>query len=211
MSIPSEYFIYINAAIIVLYIILAIIGYKKGFLYELLALVYSFASIFVSWLFSPVLASSIPIISLENASEELSLINKMINIEKLFNEAIYFVLIFLALKLFYIVLSLVFKKVNKVPVIGSFNKVFGIVIGILNATLITIVVSMLLTLPIISNGKEVINNTLFKYINTYTNKFVSIIIDNYDISSIEETYKDFDAEAIREQLKTWLIQSSDNE
>lgn len=211
MLIPNDYFLYINLVIIAIYFIFVIVGYKKGFMYEFLSLIYSIFSLFVSWLISPILANVFPIVSTKNVSNDLALLNKFIDIEKLINEAIYFVVIFVLLKLVYIVLSLIFKKVNKLPIIGSLNKILGVFLGIVNATLVTIILSTLLSIPVIKNGNDVKNNTLLKYINSYSNKFISIVIDNYDLSSIENQYKNFNADDIREQLKNWVITDKNNE
>lgn len=204
MNVPSNYFIFIDIFVVLIYLIFIIVGYKKGFLYELLSLVYTAGSLIVSWLLSPVLASIYPIIKLENSSAEIELLSKFVNLDAILNTIIYFVIIFLILKLFYFVLALIFKGMNKIPVIGKFNQILGSIVGILNATLITLTLSLLLTLPVIKNGSEIKNNTIFKYVSKYTDTIVTYVIDNVDLDHIKQEFDEFDVTKAREEFKNWL-------
>lgn len=211
MNISSDYFLYINIAIVLIYIFFIVIGYIKGFLFELVSLAYTFLSGVIAWLLSPVFAGIYPLIKIEESSAQIELLNKFINIDNVLNTAIYFVIIFLVLKLFYVVLAFVLKGINKIPVIGKFNQILGAIAGIINATLVSLVLSILLTLPIIKNGQEVKDNTIFKYIDVLTNKVLNSAINNMDIENIKDDFQELDAEKIREEFKNWLNIKNDGE
>lgn len=211
MNISSDYFLYINIAIVLIYIFFIVIGYIKGFLFELVSLAYTFLSGVIAWLLSPVFAGIYPLIKIEESSAQIELLNKFINIDNVLNTAIYFVIIFLVLKLFYVVLAFVLKGINKIPVIGKFNQILGAIAGIINATLISLVLSILLTLPIIKNGQEVKDKTIFKYIDVLTNKVLNSAINNMDIENIKDEFQELDAEKIREEFKNWLNIKNDGE
>lgn len=204
MNIPSVYFIYINILIGIIYLILIIIGYKKGFLFELVSFAFTIVAGLVSWFVSPVLASLYPIANLENLNKETELVSKIINLNALLNTAIYFILTFLVLKLFYFLLAILLKGMNKIPVIGKFNQLLGGIAGIFNATIITLVLSLLLSLPIFSNGNEVKNGTVFKYISNLTDKVLTILVDNVDLDNLKNKFENFDVNSARDDFKDWL-------
>ena len=144
MSVPQEYFIYINVFIAALYLVLIFIGYRKGFLYELISLVYTGLSLAAAWFVSPVLASLFPIIDLSTIGNgEYTMINTMFNLNSIVNTVVYFIIVFLVLKILYIFIALLVKSLNKIPVIGKFNQVLGGAVGVINGTLITLALSML--------------------------------------------------------------------
>ena len=204
MSIPNNCFIYINALIVLIYLIFIIIGYKKGFLFELISLIYTAVSIVISWFLAPVFAGMFPIVILSNMNVEAQLVSKLINIDVISNTVIYFVAIFFILRLFYFLISLLLKGMNKLPVIGKFNKILGGLFGIVNATFVTIMFSMLLNLPIIDNAVEVRNNTFFKYISEYSDTALSYIVENVDLDGIKAKFDSFDIDNARDDFKAWL-------
>ena len=204
MSIPNNCFIYINALIVLIYLTFIIIGYKKGFLFELISLIYTAVSIVISWFLAPVFAGMFPIVILSNMNVEAQLVSKLINIDAISNTVIYFVAIFFILRLFYFLISLLLKGMNKLPVIGKFNKILGGLFGIVNATFVTIIFSMLLNLPIIDNAVEVRNNTFFKYVSEYSNTALSYIVENVDLDGIKAKFDSFDVDNARDDFKAWL-------
>ena len=211
MSIPTNIFPFINIFIVILYIALIIIGYTKGFLFELLSLAYTLISLLIAWIISPVFANIYPIIKLENISNETQLMSKLVNLDAIVNTVLYFVIVFLVLKVFYWILAVVLKGMNKLPVIGTFNKLLGALFGVINATLITFMLSLLLSLPVIKNGNEVKNGTLFKYISNYSQVALNYVIENVDLDNIKKQFDNFDIDSARDEFKQWLELNSKNE
>lgn len=205
MKVSSDYFIYIDIAIALIYLLLIIIGYKKGFLYELISLLYTGISLLASWFLAPILASLYPIVNYEDhIVESMQTISKLIDLNPILNTAIYFVIVFLVLKLIYWILALLIKGINKIPVIGKFNQILGIFAGILNATIITLALSMLLSLPVIDNGKEIKDGTVFKYVDEYSQNVMNYFIENVDLNRFKHQFEDFDVDEARQSFKKWL-------
>lgn len=210
MIISEKYFIYINILIGIIYLLFIIVGYIKGLLYEIVSLIYTGFSILVAWFAAPVLASLYPLIKLEEINKEAGLINKFVNVDSIADFLIYFVIIFLALKLVYVLVSLIVKAFNKVPVLGKINKLLGGLFGIINATLVTLAISLLLNLPIFKNGNEIREKTYLKHISEVTSKINNTIIENINL----EDYivdSSFDVEGARQVLKTWLESLNNND
>lgn len=202
MLIPESYFIYISIFVIALYIVLMIIGYNKGFLFELVNMLYTILSIFIAWVVSPVLAKKFPLISIEKIDSQYSLLNTFFNLDNLLNNIAYFIITFLILKILYIFISLLTKSMNKIPVLGKLNKILGMFTGIFNATLITMALSMLLTLPLFKNGKDVREKTILKYVNKYSDQAISYIVDKITLNNIDGDI--LDVESYREEFLKWL-------
>lgn len=211
MNIPNNFFIFIDIFIAIIYFVFIIIGYKRGFLFELVSLLYSVISILISWFLAPILANVYPIINIDNLNKETELITKVFDLSTMINTLIYFVIVFLLLKLIYIVIAFILKGMNKIPVIGKFNQILGIFAGMFNATLITLSLSMLLTLPIIKNGEHIKNKTLFKYISNYSDKILNYIVENIDFDNIKLQFDNFDIDNARLEFKNWIESKNNNE
>ena len=209
MSVPENSYLYINLFILAIYVFLMIIGYMKGFLYQVINIIYTVLSLAVAWFVSPVLAELFPLISIETIDEQYKLLNSLFNLDRLLNTAAYFVIVFLLLKILYIFISLITKSLNKIPVLGKVNKVLGMIAGILNATIIVFALSMLLSLPLFKNGREVKENTVFKYIEKYTNNAISFIAEK--IVVYKGDLKDVDIDSYRKEFSDWLSSFGKNE
>lgn len=182
-----------------------IIGYSKGFLYELVNLLYTVASLALSYFASPVFANLFPIVDVGKIDEKYKALDTLLNLNKTINTVAYFLIIFLLLKLLYIFISLLLKSMNKIPVIGKFNQFLGAIFGFVNATLIVLAISMLLSLPVIKNGQQVKDNTILRYINHYSDEALAFVIEKLSTTSLKEDINDFDIDAYREEFKEWII------
>ncbi len=204
MVIPENCFIFVSGFIVVIYAAMIYMGYKKGLLYELISFLYTAASVLIAWFMSPVLASLFPFFDIGDIDEKYQMLNKIYDFNGLLNTIAYFVIIFLLLKLLYILISLLVKSLNKIPVIGSLNQLLGGIFGILHATIIVLALSLLLSLPIIKNGKQVREKTLFRYVGSISNEALSYLIDLISDSGLKENIGDLDINAYREQFKEWI-------
>ena len=204
MMIANEYFIFIDIFLIVLIALFVIVGCKKGFVYEIVSLICNIVSIFIAWFIAPVLAYEYPFIKLEVLSETAELVSKMMNLDIMLNICFYFLATYLLFKVILVVFSFILKSMNKLPIIGRFNKFFGGIVGLVNSFIVILALSMLLNLPIIKNGNEIKEQTLFKYVHETADKVMNVFIDNADLEAIKVKFKDLNIETARDDLKQWL-------
>lgn len=204
MVIPESYFIFISLFIVGLYIALMIIGYNKGFLYELVNLAYTALSLALAYFASPVLASMFPLFDIKNAAKDMSILVDLFNLNDILNIVAYFLIIFLLLKIIYIFISILVKSLNKIPVLGKLNKMLGSLFGIVNATIITLVISMLLSLPLFKNGNEIKEKTILKYINNLSQDVLSVVTQKVIENNLSDGIN-FDIDSYRQEFKEWLI------
>lgn len=199
MNISSDYFLYINIILVLIYIIFAIIGYKNGLMVQIIDLIFNFLAIFAAYFISPILASHFPLVTMEEIYTNL-------NINRIIDTLIYCVIVYVILRIFYIFIKPVFKSVSKVPLIGFLNKVGGFLLGIVNATFIMLALGLLLTTPLFSNGIEVKKGTFLKYTDKLCEKAIDISVKYINFDSFKETIDDFDINSAREEFNKWLIE-----
>lgn len=199
MNISSDYFLYINIILVLIYIIFAIIGYKNGLMVQMIDLIFNFLAIFAAYFISPILASHFPLVTMEEIYTKL-------NINRIIDTLIYCVIVYVILRIFYIFIKPVFKSVSKVPLIGFLNKVGGFLLGIVNATFIMLALGLLLTTPLFSNGIEVKKGTFLKYTDKLCEKAIDISVKYINFDSFKETIDDFDIDSAREEFNKWLFE-----
>ncbi len=205
MVIPQDYYIFISVFIGIVYLVMMIIGYRHGFLYELVSLLYTALAVLFAWFASPVLADLFPLFDITKLNQEYKLLNQVFDLNRMLNTAIFFLILFLILKLFYLIISIFLKTFNRIPVLGKFNQIFGAVLGILNATLVVLALSMLLSTPLVKNGDEVREKTILKHIRSYSDQALTYIVDRISDSNIKEKKDEFDIQDYREEFREWLI------
>lgn len=204
MTIPENFFTFISILIVAIYLAFILIGYHKGFLYELVNMIYTVLSLIVSWFASPVFAKVFPLIDLNKMSTETMMLNKLMNLNQTVNIIAYFLIIFLLLKVLYVFLSLILKSINKIPVLGNFNRSLGCLTGIFNATLVSLAICMLLGLPLFKNGKEAIDHSVLKYISAFSREALTFVSEKINSSGLSNGSNGFNIESYREEFQKWL-------
>ena len=194
MVISSAYFTYLNLALIILYLAFVVIGYKNGLILQIVDLVYNILALFIGYFLAPILASHFPIVKLDEVYMALKL-------NVLMDTLIYMIIVFILLKLLYLIIKPLFGFVSKIPLIGFINDVGGVLMGIVNATIVVLLFCMLLNTPLFKNGNEVKEKTYLKTINGLSYKALEFSMDHFDF---QKEFKDFDIDKTRMAFDKWL-------
>ena len=194
MVISSAYFTYLNLALIVLYLAFVVIGYKNGLILQIVDLVYNILALFIGYFLAPILASHFPIVKLDEVYMALKL-------NVLMDTLIYMIIVFILLKLLYLIIKPLFGFVSKIPLIGFVNDIGGALMGIVNATIVVLLFCMLLNTPLFKNGNEVKEKTYLKTINGLSYKALEFSMDHFDF---QKEFKDFDIDKTRMAFDKWL-------
>lgn len=194
MVISSAYFTYLNLALIILYLAFIVIGYKNGLILQIIDLVYNILALFIGYFLAPILASHFPIVKLDEVYMALKL-----NI--LMDTLIYMIIVFILLKLLYLIIKPLFGFVSKIPLIGFVNDIGGALMGIVNATIVVLLFCMLLNTPLFKNGNEIKEKTYLKTINGLSYKALEYSMDHF---KFENEFKDFDIDKTRMAFDKWL-------
>ena len=194
MVISSAYFTYLNLALIILYLAFVVIGYKNGLILQIVDLVYNILALFIGYFLAPILASHFPIVKLDEVYMALKL-------NVLMDTLIYMIIVFILLKLLYLIIKPLFGFVSKIPLIGFVNDIGGALMGIVNATIVVLLFCMLLNTPLFINGNEVKEKTYLKTINGLSYKALEFSMDHF---KFENEFKDFDIDKTRMAFDKWL-------
>ena len=194
MVISSAYFTYLNLALIILYLAFIVIGYKNGLILQIVDLVYNILALFIGYFLAPILASHFPIVKLDEVYMGLKL-------NVLMDTLIYMIIVFILLKLLYLIIKPLFGFVSKIPLIGFVNDIGGALMGIVNATIVVLLFCMLLNTPLFKNGNEVKEKTYLKTINGLSYKALEYSMDHF---KFENEFKDFDIDKTRMAFDKWL-------
>ncbi len=194
MVISSAYFTYLNLVLIILYLAFVVIGYKNGLILQIVDLVYNILALFIGYFLAPILASHFPIVKLDEVYMALKL-------NVLMDTLIYMIIVFILLKLLYLIIKPLFGFVSKIPLIGFVNDIGGALMGIVNATIVVLLFCMLLNTPLFKNGNEVKEKTYLKTINGLSYKALEFSMDHFDF---QNEFKDFDIDKTRMAFDKWL-------
>ncbi len=197
MVISSSYFIYVNLVLLILYLTSLIVGYKNGLILQIVDLIFNIVALFVAYFISPILASHFPLVKLDEVYMAL-------NLNTLIDMLIYIVIVFLILKIIYILIKPLFASVSKIPLVGFVNRIGGVLVGIINATIIVLLFCMLLNTPIFKNGQDIKNGTYLKVVNNLSYKALEFSMDHINIDLISKEIKDFNIDESRTAFEKWL-------
>lgn len=160
-EIPFDYLMFVNAILILLFVVVLYRGYKEGMMLQVVNLVNTFVAGVVAWLFSDVFANMYQFMSYSKTG--LDSIDKFLSMH--INRLIWFVVLFIAIRLLMMVLKPIAAVISKMPLIKQVNSVLGALFSIVTYFIYLLLLIYFLSLPIIKNGTDVIRNSFLKNVN----------------------------------------------
>ena len=193
----------INVAVLAIYIICLIVAYKNGFLYEALGLVINIVILGAAYFISPLLAKQFSLINIDYSTYPIA---EIFDLNYLLNCVLWFFIAAVVLSIAGSIVKHLFKSVSDIPFLGFMNRILGLVIGFVNATVIALLISVFLSFPFISNGRQIKEDSILSYVNIITDKAINYATENIDLEKFARTVEDFDITTAREDLNKWLIE-----
>ena len=193
----------INVAVLAIYIICLIVAYKNGFLYEALGLVINIVILGAAYFISPLLAKQFSLINIDYSTYPIA---EIFDLNYLLNCVLWFFIAAVVLSIAGFIVKHLFKSVSDIPVLGFMNRILGLVIGFVNATVIALLISVFLSFPFISNGRQIKEDSILSYVNIITDKAINYATENMALEKFARTVEDFDIITAREDLNKWLIE-----
>lgn len=178
MKIPESYIPLINIGLVVWLLIAIIMGYKKGFLWQLVRLLGLLVCVAVSWIVAPGLAKLINLFPKAWAPFANTSVG-MIVYERI-NFLCWFIVVILIGLIILMIIGPLFKALTELPFLKQANGILGALLGIIRTFIFFMVVTYLLNSALIKNGKDIIEKSWVKYINMATDKVVAIISNSFD-------------------------------
>lgn len=205
-TIPTSMYLVVNVIIILIAILCAYIGYREGLVSAIINLVGSIAAIYVAWLIAPILSGFVNIVprSLAPLQDNTLMASAAY---QFVNEAAWFIIAFIILKIIVFLLSMIAKDIHKIPGFHLISGITGAIFETALAIVWVLVICVVLSLPIFTNGTDVINNTWLGDIRSFVGNISEEYVEPFMNS---DAFNEFieDAENIpdeqREIIRQWL-------
>lgn len=169
MTLQTSWIVWITPILMVWLGLTIFIGYKRGFLIQLYNLLALFAAVLFAWTLSEPFAKVFTIFKPDfdffnqTAIEELVLIRV--------NSAIWFVILYIGISLLIMLGRPLIKAIGKIPGLKTINSFFGAVFSVIGWYVTVLILILLLSTPLITNGQQVIEESGLKYIKEYSSLF----------------------------------------
>jgi uncharacterized membrane protein required for colicin V production len=179
MTFPISWIIWITPILIVWLVLTVFIGYKRGFLIQLYNLLAIFAAVLFAWVLSEPFAKVFTIFRPEFDFFNQPAIEDLILIK--INTAVWFVILYIAISLLIMLGRPLVKAVGKIPGLKTINSMFGAVFSLIGWYVTVLILILLLSTPLVTNGQTVIEESALNDIKQY-----STIFFDYANQRIEE-------------------------
>ena len=177
MSIPESYIPIINAALAIWMVLAIIIGYKKGLLWELLRILGFAAALFVAWIVSPGISSLIRIVPKSWTPFAGTSVGDLLY-ERL-NYLAWFLIILVIGVILLCILKPMFKAITEIPVMKEVNGILGSLLSAVIALFYMMILTFVLNSALVTNGKDIVSQSGFKYVQMVANNGISFIADKF--------------------------------
>lgn len=175
MYISENLFPLVNIIMAIWLIVSLVMGYKQGLIWGILRILGVVASIFVSWILADGIASIINLYP--KALAPFSETNVGDIVYTRLNYYLWFLVIFIVCIIILAIIKPVFKAITEIPIVKEVNGILGAVLGGLESFIFFMVLTMVLNGALVKNGKDVIENTAFKYVQG-ASEALSTILNN---------------------------------
>lgn len=155
---PESMIVYINFALILWFLINLAQGYKKGLLLQIVDLVGTFVALFAAWVFAPVFVKIFQFVKTPGSG--LITVDQIITQQV--NKLIWFVILFVVARLLLFLVTPIVSAISKIPFVKQVNSLVGGFFSIVLFVVKLLVLTYFLSFPILSNGQDIIDNTILK-------------------------------------------------
>lgn len=196
----------INIAVIAFYIFSMIGGYRKGFILQLVDLCGFLISIWIGWSISPILAKYFSIFPSSSIPLEGTVIGQFL--QQYIDRIIWAVIVIAALYIFILlVVNPLLKFLQKIPVLRQVNGLLGMGFSLIISTGWIMIFAMILSLPMIQFGQEIVDKTL---IGTISKDMVQVVVvletpltTNNEINNFIQNFDKMNAEELA-KFEEWI-------
>ena len=205
INISESLFSYVNIAVLLLLGLFFFIGYKRGLVRSVISVIFSIASLYIAWLLASVFAKRFPLWKVNIYAIQGTVFEDAA--KELMNQFLWFLLLTVLIKFFFMFIVYILKGVKKIPVVKDFDALGGGIFGLIEAFFWIFFLCILLNTRIFANGAELIDNTLLKPINGITSVLVSHVSKNINgvegMSTLLQGGNNL-AQEQKENLEKWL-------
>lgn len=207
MILPMNTVLTLNIATAVVFLFFIVNGYSRGFIHQILDLIGFIASFVVAWIFAPQLSDSVPLLPSTLEWFKTPLIgNSLFSIS---NTIVWFVIIMIGISIVMTFIVKPFAKgIHAIPLAKTINRILGAIYGLIPASLLAILASLILTSPLFQNGRSTVESSLLKPYVVVSDALLNGFFNRNQESSL--LHKILNGEAISTQdlqeIPSWFTQ-----
>ena len=173
----ENYVLLANVLLILLLILSIAKGYKNGLVLSIINLCGWIFALIVAWMFYPTMSELLMIFPMSLLGED----NILSSIVQVYcNQLLWFIIIFFITKLLTTILRPIAKIFNKLPIVKEVNGLLGALFGTMIALFYSIIACFILSMPFVTNGAQIIDQSLLRYTNVISYKVSDIIMTGAD-------------------------------
>jgi uncharacterized membrane protein required for colicin V production len=213
MTFPPSWIVWITPVLLVWFALSLWIGYKRGFLIQLYNLLAMFAAVVFAWVLSEPFAKVFTLFKPDVGALSATAIEDLILIRV--NSAIWFVILYIAISLLIMLGRPLVKAIGKIPGFKTINSFFGAVFALIGYYITVLILILLLSTPLITNGQAVVEQSGLAYVKQYSAVFFDYanqrIEENAAIQKLisGESLTSSDSSSIRDWLLSQGISEAD--
>ena len=177
MTIPENVIPLINIGLAAWLVIAVIIGYKKGFIWEVLTVLGVLVAIMVSWVVAPGLADIIYIFPKNIAPFQGTNVGEIVYTR--LNYITWFIILFVVLIILLSLIKPLFKAITEIPVLKELNGVLGSVFSAVRTFVFFVLIVYVLNSAVVTNGKDIIDKSWLSYVKMASEKTMSIMSNSF--------------------------------
>jgi uncharacterized membrane protein required for colicin V production len=179
MIFPTTWIIWITPVLLIGLILSLLSGYIRGFLIQLYNLLAMFAAVLFAWILSEPFAKVFTLFKPDFDFFNQTAIEDLILTR--INSAVWFVILFVAISLLIMLGRPLVKAVGKIPGLKTINSIFGAIFALIGYYITVLIIILLLSTPLITNGQAVVEQSGLAYVKQY-----SAVFFDYANQRIEE-------------------------
>lgn len=204
MEISTSLFMWINPLIIGLGLLFLYFGYKQGFLLQLYQLLSMFVSLFLAWLLSAPFANLFTLYQVDLGDLSGSPVEAALN--RQINTVLWFIIIFIVVSILIALFRPIVKAIGKLPIISTVNGFFGLVFGFVRYWIWMLILLLILSFPLISNGNDVVEQTWLRYIKEANGVILQMVMEPFEENeALQQWFSNGELSEEQEfSLRKWL-------
>lgn len=198
----------INIALVVLLIIFLVYGYKKGFVSQVLTFLGLGVALFIAWLLYRPFGLMFAITPRSIVPFQMSVLGDFFYTK--INSFVWFIIITLIAFIIIKLLKPIVEALSKAPVIRFFDGLAGMLLSFIFYALIVIGSIFVLSLPVFSNGQEMIERSGLKYVEHITGEIANVFEEDISRMQSVQTIAFEPVQASPEDVKNVMKYLDDN-
>ena len=188
MTLGNNTGLYINIFLILVLVFSVFRGYRKGFIIQVIGFFSLILAAVVAWILYPSFGKLFQILPNSMAPFQTTNLKDFFYLKT--NSILWFIILFFVALILIKFIAKVLDLISRAPILNFINRVLGVGFSLINVLLISGLLVFGLSLPLFTNGQDVIEDSVLKYNENVVNKITGVIKSPIkQLQSVQEVIK----------------------